>query len=256
MKYVGLLIGAGAFMLLLLSLPVVHSMGAHTALQDTMTPTAFSYLPFVAKNWAPMPTETPAPPSEPVLHPIENTDGDHCYVVSWDSVPGATAYWLDVDDDPQFGSPDVAYIGPDSAKQFAYQRRGTHYYRVRAKDEMGSSNWSNTTSATVMVDPPHYLIGEILWGLYTCDWNLGVYDETGPWISTTYYWLRENDWGLWVHHWDVDVTWSSSGNTYRGTVECWLNDVSGVGSYYTGMFEFTGGYFSTEAAQASDTDYP
>ncbi|MFQ6058643.1 MAG: FxLYD domain-containing protein [Anaerolineae bacterium] len=53
--------------LLLSSLFSFGPTGAHPALQVTITPTTFSYLPFVAKNWSP--ALTPAPTKTPTVTP-------------------------------------------------------------------------------------------------------------------------------------------------------------------------------------------
>ena len=85
---------------------------AQLALQVTITPTAFNYLPFVAKNWPLVPTPTPTPTTTPTPKPTatpppgrpvrgywsgENTEftvsADSRYVcsfsMSWPGFPGA-----------------------------------------------------------------------------------------------------------------------------------------------------------------------
>jgi len=67
----------GAFIgviLVLLSLLSPGPTDAHLASQVTVTPTAFNYLPFVAKNWPPTPTPTATPTATPI--------------------PGSTRLWL------------------------------------------------------------------------------------------------------------------------------------------------------------------
>jgi hypothetical protein len=103
-------------------------------------------LPAISKNAAP-------PASAPVLDDISNPDGDGNYVVSWSAVERATAYVLHEDDNADFSSPVVAYSGSNTSKSITGRDVGTYYYRVKAMNEMGSSDWSEIKSVEVTVEP-------------------------------------------------------------------------------------------------------
>jgi len=57
-KHLSLFVAAIGVILVLLSLPATSPTGAHPALQVTITPTVFDYLPVVLRNWPPPPTPT------------------------------------------------------------------------------------------------------------------------------------------------------------------------------------------------------
>jgi hypothetical protein len=117
-------------------------------------------LPLVLKN--------AGPPSAPVLSDISNPDGDGNYTVSWSAVSGATSYTLEEDDNAAFSSPATVYSGSGTSKSITGKGMGTYYYRVKAVNPLGSSNWSGVKSVTVYVLPP------------PCP-------QTGAWSGTTSY---------------------------------------------------------------------
>jgi hypothetical protein len=105
------------------------------------------FIPAVFKNAA-------APASVPVLNDISNPDGDGDYTVSWSAVERATSYTLHEDDNPGFSSPTTRYTGPGTTKAITGKSIGTYYYRVKASNSMGSSDWSETKAVTVTIEPP------------------------------------------------------------------------------------------------------
>jgi hypothetical protein len=92
-------------------------------------------------------------PATPILAEIENNDGNGWYFVDWADVTGATGYELQEDDDPNFTSPTVRYIGPDSQYDVYGQYIGVWYYRVRASSTGGNSAWSVPISVQVEAMP-------------------------------------------------------------------------------------------------------
>jgi hypothetical protein len=90
----------------------------------------------------------------PLLEPIDNGEGSRDYTIAWSSVAGATAYSLEVDDDPEFPSPAPQYSGESNQYEVTGQPAGTWYYRVRASNSMGRSSWSLPQSVTVQVVRP------------------------------------------------------------------------------------------------------
>jgi hypothetical protein len=104
------------------------------------------YQPIVLKNAGP-------PASVPELYDISNPDGDGDYTVSWSEVERAAFYVLQEDDNAGFSSPFVVYSGPNASKSITGRAIGIYYYRVRASNSIGSSDWSETKSVEVTVEP-------------------------------------------------------------------------------------------------------
>jgi hypothetical protein len=123
-------------------------------LPDGLTVKGFVYLPVVARSIDP-------PSSPPVLDAISNPDGDGNYTVRWSTVSRATNYTLEEDDNANLSSPTTVYAGPDTSKPITGKDVGTYYYRVKASNASGSSDWSNVRSVTVSAvapgpEPGHY----------------------------------------------------------------------------------------------------
>ena len=101
------------------------------------------YLPLIVRRWPPR-------PDVPLLHPIQNLDGDGTYLVSWTAADLADLYILE---EARYGLTVIwteVYVGP--ATELAIQGRGaTDYsYRVKARNDWGDSAWSNVESARVV----------------------------------------------------------------------------------------------------------
>ena len=90
----------------------------------------------------------------PTLQPIDNADGDGNYLVTWTTVPPATSYTLQEDDNSAFTSPTTRFYGLNTQFQVDGQSYGTWYYRVMATGSGGNSPWSNTVSVSVIYAPP------------------------------------------------------------------------------------------------------
>ncbi len=88
-------------------------------------------------------------PSAPVLHAIENADGDGNYTVSWGGVTGITYYELEEDDNSSFSSPTTVYNGADTNWNAMDKSAAIYYYRVRACDGSGCGSWSNVEFVVV-----------------------------------------------------------------------------------------------------------
>jgi hypothetical protein len=94
------------------------------------------------------------PPDTPVLSPIGNADGDSDYEVCWSQAAGASTYLLEEDDDSAFGTPKTVYSGPGTCTPIVGNPLGTWHYRVRASNDVGDSDWSNTRAVTVEKPAP------------------------------------------------------------------------------------------------------
>ena len=82
---------------------------------------------------------------------------------SWAQAEGAQAYDLQVDNDPNFGSPEVSAsnTGQNSYTPITTLERGAYYWRVRA-DRYGtiSNDWSSNQTFTLDLPQPVSLTAE------------------------------------------------------------------------------------------------
>jgi streptogramin lyase len=89
------------------------------------------------------------PPDTPVLSRIQNDNGDGNFDVCWSEAAGASKYLLEEDDNSAFGTPETVYSGPDTCTPIRGSPLGTWYYRVKARNDVADSAWSNTREVTV-----------------------------------------------------------------------------------------------------------
>jgi hypothetical protein len=86
------------------------------------------------------------------------------YKISWASIPNADYYIVVEADNPDFTSSNSVNNGTDSI--FIVNKTGTHYYRVKAVNSAGESDWSNviTVSIPLPQSDPFFLpfIGTII----------------------------------------------------------------------------------------------
>ncbi len=104
-----------------------------------------TYLPLVMKRWPPI-------PDAPVLNAIDNPDNDGNYTVSWQAAYLADTYTLQEATNPGFAGAVTRYSGTGTSWSAVDQPVGTYYYRVRASNSWGDSDWSNVRQTTVL--PP------------------------------------------------------------------------------------------------------
>ena len=116
----------------------------------TVTGGSNIYLPLALKDYIGMGTA----PAAPTLSPIDNPDGDGNYTVNWSTSNGATGYTLVEDDNATFSSPTTRYTGTSASWNATGKAPGTYYYRVKASNIWGDSEWSNVETVTVTVCPP------------------------------------------------------------------------------------------------------
>ena len=111
-----------------------------------------------SRRWLP-------PPAVPELNPIANAAGDAIYTVSWKPAARATSYTLEEDDNVNFTSPTTLYAGTGASWNATCSPAGTHYYRVRANNGIGSSGWSNIQSTVVqnVIRNPGFECGTTNW---------------------------------------------------------------------------------------------
>jgi len=92
---------------------------------------------------------TAVKPDPPVLDPITNPGNEDEYVLSWSASAGANGYVLQEDDTAAFGSPTTRYMGTALEYHVTGQPGGTWYYRARAYNDAGNSDWSTNVSTIV-----------------------------------------------------------------------------------------------------------
>lgn len=164
------------------------------------------YLPLILRN--------AGPPLPPVLNGISNLDGKGNYAVSWSAVGGATSYTLEEDDSDTFTSPTVVYSGSGTSKSFTGRNVGKYYYRVKALNSFGSSDWSNIESVTVTVPPPACAVScSTPSGYCSGSWSVSLSCESGSYNQTkNCYYCQVG--GVIGTCCDVTRTYSGSGRTY------------------------------------------
>ncbi len=114
--------------------------------------------PFVVKRWPPVPYSA-------TLNPIDNSDEDAYYTVSWLAAGLADTHVLEEDDNASFSSPTIVYDGAGTSWSVPAPGRlsGTYYYRVRGHNQWGYGVYSNIESVTVppfLVADTHLEVGQ------------------------------------------------------------------------------------------------
>lgn len=90
-------------------------------------------------------------PDRPVINAINNSDQDRAYTVSWQSSARALTYQLEQSTVSNFSSISIVYNGSGTSWSINPQARGTYYYRVRAFNPVGASNYSAIQTITIDV---------------------------------------------------------------------------------------------------------
>ncbi len=89
-------------------------------------------------------------PSIPTLYSI--TPSTNSYYVNWSNSSNVSFYNLQEDDSSSFNSPSVVYTNSGTSWYSGEKLPGTYYYRVKAINNCGVSDWSNTQSVTIVGD--------------------------------------------------------------------------------------------------------
>lgn len=101
-----------------------------------------AFLPYLSTPGVP-------PAAAPLLNPIDNPDGRNGYTASWNQVDLATSYTLEESRNVDFANTNVVYTGSGTSTTASVSDVGTYYYRVRAENAYGNSDWSNIVSTEV-----------------------------------------------------------------------------------------------------------
>lgn len=89
--------------------------------------------------------DTTAPPAPVLISPADSLQMSRRPVFSWDKISSATKYFIEIDNDSDFSSPEWAALKQQTTHQVILMRAGAYFWRVRAKDTAGNwGNWSMT----------------------------------------------------------------------------------------------------------------
>lgn len=92
------------------------------------------------------------PPTAPnLINPLNNANVSARLKFIWTKVDEATRYHIEIDNNPDFSSPEWSSLRQDPSYQVITFRSGLYFWHVRAKDMAG--NWSNW-SATNIINIP------------------------------------------------------------------------------------------------------
>ena len=98
---------------------------------------------------------SPQLPTTPMFKEIGgDTDADGDYEISWESSERAISYILQEDSNPSFTNPRTVYTGSKTKANIYGKSKGDYYYRARACNKAGESEWSPIRKITVMLSSP------------------------------------------------------------------------------------------------------
>lgn len=163
------------------------------ATPDRALVTFKAWLPVVRVIYPPLPEKA-------VLKPIDNSDRDDEYRVEWWPALRASSYVLEVDDNPQFWSPDTAYQGGSTSQQFYNLSPGTRYYRVRGVNSYGAGPWSAPRSVNVPTP----------WGIWV------IQNDTGGSLTLELYGFGTASYPPGRHEWEVPA----GTHRYKASAHC------------------------------------
>lgn len=169
--------------------------GHHPAIVSIQTPgTVQIFLPIMLYYYPPL-------PATPSLNPIDNSDGDNEYTVSWTTAARADTYTLQEDDNASFSSPTVVYEGSATSTHLTGKPTNkTLYYRVRGNNAWGTSGWSNTRSVWI---PPAMGTWRII-------------NDTGGTLTIELYEVQTREFAPGTHDWPL----APGTYSYRASASC------------------------------------
>jgi hypothetical protein len=96
----------------------------------------------------------PQTPTTPVFTETSEIDTDGSYEISWERSIRAKSYILQEDMDHSFTNPRTIDINSGTRGQISSKSNGDYYYRVRACNDAGESEWSSSRRVTVRLSTP------------------------------------------------------------------------------------------------------
>ena len=87
--------------------------------------------------------DTTAPPAPLLMSPAENAKVSTRPFFQWERLDTATKYHIEVDNNPDFSSPEYTSSKQEASVRMPRLARGTYFWRVRANDQAGNLGiWS------------------------------------------------------------------------------------------------------------------
>jgi len=119
-------------------------------------------------------------PDTPVFITQTSTDTDGNYTIQWSNVTGTDTYTLQRATASDFSNAIDVNANNATIKNITNDTNGIYYYRIKANNIAGSSNWSNTIMITVNIGA--------LFGDFNNDRIINLSDFyilAGAWLKTT-----------------------------------------------------------------------
>ena len=205
------------------------------------------FLPCAVVGWPPV-------PGIPALQPINNSNGDGAFTISWTPAPRTETYILEEARDSSFATAGTIYNGPSTSHPVADQMTGRHYYRVKARNSWGDSAWSATQWADVLweVEPNNQASdanGALVSGLT----YLGLFPSRAdgsdyyyfdlPTVGRVELWLRNipsgEDYNLVLRDTNLEPPVGYSGNLGNVNEHILTNNLP-AGRYYIQVWNYVG----------------
>ena len=153
---------------------IVNAGASTQYVHNGLTPGSIHYYRVRARNeagkspWSQLVSVSTIPNPPLVPGNISTTSTDTSITISWDGVEGAQSYILEADGVKIYGLTDTAYVHSGLAPGTA------HYYRVKAVNAGGESDWSimyEAATQEILSGAPVIIIGEITENSIEISWN-------------------------------------------------------------------------------------
>ena len=121
----------------------------------------------------------PAAPEAPVATgPQTSVISGHAYTISWDSVSRAKSYTSEEASDSTFTNPESeTIVGLSDSETKNTEETVTYYYRIKAHNSTGSSDWSNVVVVVIEPATLTMAVNQSGWGTTTPSIGSYAYDE-------------------------------------------------------------------------------
>jgi len=164
-------------------------------------------------SWSSMSVTVIHLPGVPVLYPLPTTSDNSSFEITWSPVSNGDYYVLEESGSSDFSSNNTVYTGPSTSVRISDKNDGTYYYRVKAVNLGGSSNWSVALQITVLLPPPAPIVMlSIIDDEYFISWT--------SIINADYYVVEEAD----------NPEFNGAGQVSNGTNNSFITDK--IGTHY------------------------
>lgn len=92
------------------------------------------------------------PPDPPIFSISSLTNSNGNYIISWNISSRATNYILEESNSSSFNNSNIVYDGSSISEIIRGKSNGIYYYRVKATNSVGESEWSNFISISVSIN--------------------------------------------------------------------------------------------------------